>query len=433
MNIPESCDVVVIGGGPGGSTASTLLAQKGYDVVLLERAKHPRYTVGESLIPHFWKYAELIGVDKKIDEENFVQKAGGTVVWDGVIRQMQFKSFGYGKPALHVERDSFDHILLEHAKEQGVKVFEEVTVTKVDPEDHNSKATYRVNGEKESREIACKFIIDCSGQKALIARQFGMRNIDDGFKFMSIWGYYDDSKYIAADAKAYPFEMLRKIPPTTFVTNIDEWGWVWHIPQRESTSVGLILPQDMMKEIKSSDELLEEYFKRRCMEIPHLDKLLENATYKEGHFHVIRNYSYSPEKLTDSGYFICGDAAAFIDPIFSIGVVLAMYSANVATWAIDRSMKNPASTERNRAIFAKQYKARYEASRALALPRYGYGGENGELVKTSINFETLLEQELMHVVSSMTTRSENFSEMSRNVEKPVMESDKYHVVEEIVF
>src|SRR5688500_16372139 len=129
MDVPSRCDVVVIGGGPGGSTAATLLGQSGYDVVLLEKAKHPRYNVGESLIPHFWKYCELTGADEQVEADGFIAKAGGTVVWDGVIRQMRFRDFGYARPALHVERDRFDKILLDYARAQGASVFEEVAVT----------------------------------------------------------------------------------------------------------------------------------------------------------------------------------------------------------------------------------------------------------------------------------------------------------------
>ncbi len=111
-DIPPRCDVVVIGGGPAGSIAATLLAQKGYEVVLFERERHPRYRVGESLIPHFWKYCDMVGVSEKILADGFIQKAGGTTIWGGVVRQMGFKDFGYGRPALHVERDRLDQILL---------------------------------------------------------------------------------------------------------------------------------------------------------------------------------------------------------------------------------------------------------------------------------------------------------------------------------
>jgi len=434
MNIPKRCDVVVIGGGPAGSTVGTLLSQSGYEVVLFDKTRHPRYTVGESLIPHFWKYCEAINVADKIAADGFIEKSGGTVIWNGVIRQMQFKDFGYPRPALHVERDRFDWILLEHARESGVRVFEEVAAVHVNL-DHGEKVSVvcRPNGEKTSDEIACRFIVDASGQHAVIARQLGIRAIDDGFRFMSIWGYFNNSKYIAADGRAYPFEKRRQIPPTTFVTNVDDWGWLWHIPQRESTSVGLVLPQQQMKAIKGSDEALEAYFLRRCSEIPYLNRLLEDAEYCTESFHVIRDYSYRPTQLAGPGFFLTGDAAAFTDPIFSIGVVLAMYSAYLSAWAIDRSFKQLRRTADNQAIFARQFMTRLEASRALALPRYGYGGDEGEMVKNSIQFETSLEQELMYVVSTLTTRSDNFVEMCRNKEGGMITSSKYRKLEEIVF
>lgn len=434
MNIPKRCDVVVIGGGPAGSTVSTMLRQAGYEVVLFDKAKHPRYTVGESLIPHFWKYAEQIGVDKKIDGDGFIAKAGGTVIWNGIIRQMQFKDFGYKRPALHVERDRFDHILLEHARANEVQVFEEVSALKCNL-DHgeNVSVTYRRNGEKGADEIACRFIVDASGQGAVLAKQLGIRVIDEGFRFMSIWGYFKDSKYFAADGKAHAFEELRKVPPTTFVSNIDGWGWLWHIPQRESTSVGLILPQEQMKALKGSDEALEAYFLRRCYEIPYLNRLLEHAQYCEGSFHVVRDYSYRPTQLAGPGFFLLGDAAAFIDPIFSIGVVLAMFSAGLATWAIDRSFKKPSQAEDSRALFTRHFQNRLEVSRALALPSYGYSDDAINNVRTSIKWETSLELELMHVVSTLTTRSENFVNMLGAEDAQKIKSNKYRVLQDLEF
>ncbi len=433
MSIPKSADVVVIGGGPGGSTIATLLTDMGYDVVLLEKAKHPRYMVGESLIPHFWKYCEHTGVDKAIEKEGFIQKSGGTVIWNGVIRQMQFKDFGYQRPALHVERDRFDHILLNYCKAKGTQVFEEVSVLKVDLADPDRpRVVYRPNGESTSNNIACRFVVDASGQNAVIARQLGIREMDEGFQFMGMWGYFKNALYVAADGRAYPHSRVREVPPTTFVTNVDGWGWAWHIPQREATSVGLILPREQIKTAKASGLSMEEYFLKRCREIPYLNRLLESGWYEEGSFHIIRNYSYKPTQLTGPGFFLIGDAAAFIDPIFSIGVVLAMYSAYLCSWAIDRSFKKPHRTETNQAMFARQYLMRLEASRSLALPRYGYGQEN-DMVRTTIQFETNLEQELMYVVSTLTTRSENFKAMSRNARTGPVTSNKYREIPDIMF
>jgi flavin-dependent dehydrogenase len=430
MAIPKSCDVVVIGGGPAGSTAATLLAQKGYHVVLLEKAKHPRYVVGESLIPHFWKYCQATGVDKRIEEENFIQKAGGTVVWNGVIRQMAFKDFGYERPALHVERDRFDHILIQYAADQGVEVFQCVSALKADLQASNSKVEYRQLEDDRVGTINCKYVIDASGQSAVLARQLDIRMIDEGFRFMSIWGYFDGSKYVAADGHAYEHEKIRDIPPTTFVSNVDQWGWLWHIPLRENTSVGLILPKEKLKAIKASEESLEPYFLRQCGQIPHLDKLLENASFCPGSFHVIRDYSFRPAQLTGPGYFLIGDAAAFVDPIFSVGIVLAMYSAFLATWAVENALRSPSDAPRFQAIFAKQFLNRLEVSRALALPRYGYGED--DTIESAVGFETNLEQELMYVVSTLTTRSDNFVNMFQNKKGKEFSSNKYRVIDKIV-
>ena len=108
--VPESCDVVVIGGGPSGSLAATYLTGKGYSVALFEKEKHPRYQVGESLLPDVWKYCDAAGVSDAIAAEGFLRKAGGSVDWNGDMRRLSFGDFGYTRPALHVERDRFDHL-----------------------------------------------------------------------------------------------------------------------------------------------------------------------------------------------------------------------------------------------------------------------------------------------------------------------------------
>jgi flavin-dependent dehydrogenase len=433
MDVPATCDVVVAGGGPAGSTAATLLSQRGYDVVLLEKERHPRYNVGESLIPHFWKYCELMGADGAVESDGFVQKAGGTVIWNGVIRQMRFRDFGYARPALHVERDRFDLILLDHARAQGSNVVEEVAVTgaKLGAEG-GPVVSYRGAGGV-SGQVRCRFLVDASGQGAVLARQLGSRVVDDAFKFMSVWGYFEDSLYVGADGSAHPFSSLRSIPPTTFVSNIDGWSWLWHIPQRDSTSVGLVLTKEEMQGVKGGRGGLEADFLRRCGAIPYLSRLLEGATYVEGSFHAIRDYSYRPAQLTGPGFFLIGDAAAFIDPIFSIGIVLGMYSGYLAAWAIDRSLGDPSKTASSQAIFARQFGSRLEASRALALPRYGFGATEAALVSSSLGFETALEQELMYVVSTLSTRSDNFVEMFRERPDAPTDSDRYRVLEEIVF
>lgn len=434
MNIPKRCDVVIIGGGPAGSMAATYLRQKGYDTVLFDKQKHPRYMVGESLIPQFWKYCDVGKVSDKIEAEGFIQKQGGTVVWDGVIRQAAFKDFGYTRPALHVERDRFDHILLEHARAQGAQVFEQVSVVNANlNQGEQVSVTYRPAGEKTLSQISCRFIIDASGQNAVIARQLGIRVADQDYPFMSVWGYFTGSKYVALDGKAYPFEKLRTVPPTTFISSTEGWGWSWHIPLRETTSVGLVVPMEQMKSVRAADEALEGYFLRRCSEIPYLNRLLETARYCEGSMHVIRPYSHRPKQLCGPGFYLIGDAAAFIDPVLSEGCLLAMYSAYLAAWAIDRSFKDPRRAAESQAFFTNQFAGRYELGHALMLTGYGASAKASDTARNSIQFDSSRERELMYVALTMAGRSENLLNMVKPADKERIAVNKYRVLEEIVF
>ncbi len=429
--IPKKTDIVVIGGGPTGSSAATFLRQKGYDVVILEKKRHPRYQVGESIIPHIWKYTQALGARKKLEDEGFLAKAGGTVVWNGIIHQMAFKAFGYDGPALHVERDRFDHILLDHSKEAGAQVFEEINVTKVDLGDA-PKVHYKVMGDNSADQIECKFVLDASGQSGVLAKQLSTRVLDPDFRFMSIWGYFQNSKYFSIEGKARPFSDLSHTPPTTFVSNVDGWGWLWHIPLRTTTSVGLVLPVDIVKDAKSQEDL-ETYFERRCREIPYLDRLLEGATYERGKFHAIRDYSYKPVRATGPGYFLLGDSAGFIDPIFSVGVPLGMYSAYLGVWAVDRALTKPSTAEQSQKLYEKQLMARLEMSRALALPCYQPPTAAKEEVKNTIQLESSIEQELIHVVTRMTTRGANFDVINEEIGGKQWTSNKYWRLDDLTF
>jgi flavin-dependent dehydrogenase len=433
MDVPSQCDVAVIGGGPAGSMAASLLARQGYDVVLLERARHPRYNVGESLIPQFWRFCELTGADEPIAAEGFVEKAGGTVVWNGVVRQMRFRDFGYERPALHVERDRFDVILLEHARKLGARVYEEVAATAATLSAHDgSSVAYRRVGAKERGLVSCRYVLDASGQAAVVSRQLGLRVVDEGFRFISLWGYFADSRYVGADGRIHPFEQLLAMPPTTFVANLDGWSWLWHIPQRAETSVGLVVSRDELRGAGRSQQALEDYFLRRCLDVPYVDRLLEGARYVEGSFHAIRNYSYRPTEVAGPGFFLLGDAAAFIDPIFSIGVVFALYSGWLAAWAVDRSFRRPDRTTAYQAMFARQFTSRLEASRSLALPRYGAGGAEADAIRESFAFESSVERDLMLTASSLSTRSENFLEAAGAGGSSVPAGGRFRVLDDIV-
>jgi flavin-dependent dehydrogenase len=412
MTIPASCDVVVVGGGPAGSMTAAYLARAGYDVLLLEKERHPRNTVGESLIPDFWKYCDEAKVTPKLEAEGFLRKAGGTVDWQGATSRLAFKDFGYRRPALHVERDRFDHILLTHARECGARVLEQVTVQEIELlGEQRARVACRAQGEAAAARVDCRFVVDASGQNSILARQLDLRVIDEDFRFMSVWGYFHGSKYLAPDGNMYPHAEAARTPPTTYVSSVPgtgAWGWCWHITLRPWTSVGLVVPIEATRAVKAGDGAWEGYLLQKCEAMPRMRELLAAARLEPGSVRVVRDYSYSVKRVAGPGYFLVGDAAGFVDPIFSIGVVLGMYGAQAAAWAIDRSLRRPENTAQNQAIYASQLQSRVQLSRALALPKYEAGSAATLEARQAMQFADGNAKKLIRAASALTERSEHF-------------------------
>lgn len=434
-NIPDSTEVVVIGGGPAGAMAATYLAQSGRDVVLLEKYSHPREKVGESLIPDFWKYLDKAGVTEKVEKAGFIGKAGGMVSWQGQIKVHRFKEFGYDRPAMHVDRPEFDKILFDHAAETGAKTFEFVSVSGAtfDVDDEGLEhSTVSYSTEDGEGQIRCRYVIDATGQNAVLGRQMGLKEIDEVFRAFSLWGYYEGANFLDFNGKAHRFEERRDVPPVTYVSSIEESsdsGWSWHITLQEKTSVGLVIPQKHVKDARQNGETWEEFFDRRAREVPVLKDLLEPATMIPGSVATIRDYSFQSKEIAGPGWFLIGDAAGFVDPIFSVGVVMALYSAAAVAWAIDEMLKRPARATRIRDLFVTQVRGRLEVARSLALPQYRSEGAVSDLAKNAIQLERNDVKELMYAVSSLTSRTDNWDEMVGG-ERPET-AGRLHILEEL--
>jgi flavin-dependent dehydrogenase len=412
--IPKSCDVLVIGGGPAGSSAATHLAMAGIDVVLLERAVFPRNQVGESLIPHIWKFTDMTGVSEKIQQEGFLAKAGGITVWNDKIHQISFSDFGYTRPGLHVERDIFDDILLKHAESSGALVFNEVVVKKIDFNDNDWPKIFYIDKRNQSNyegTIRCQYVIDASGHSSFLANQFKTRQlINTKLNFLSLWGYFENSLYAGADRKSHRAEDLSKVKPVTFVMSFEQ-GWVWHIVLRGKTSVGLIVPTDRTKGMGRQQR--EDFFKQSCECLSHLSKLMKPARFIEGSLQYRPDYSYYSTNICGENYYCIGDAAAFVDPIFSHGVQNALYNAATTTLAIKESLKNKKNKLRYSQLCESRMQQFYGFSRALSLGDFGCNGVEPTLVKNLMKSLPPLELELILVASEMTNRSENFRQLAR--------------------
>lgn len=406
--IPRACDVAVIGGGPAGSSAAALLARQGFHVVLLERARHPRPAVGESLIPHFWKYTDQLGATPLIEAEGFVAKAGGITVWDDEIHRISFADFGFTRPALHVERDRFDHLLLRHARDCGAEVFEQVVVTAVGTGPEASTIHYQDRRGKDSSRgsIESRCLIDASGPSTLLARQLGVRRLAQAsHQFLSFWGYFKDSRFVDGEGRSHPFEHIGDVRPVTFVLSYDD-GWIWHIPLRRVTSVGLVVYRNRAAAISASER--EHYFLETCASVPYLRDLLAPAGFIAGSLCGRPDFSYFVETVARDNCYLIGDACGFVDPIFSHGVLNAFYSASLASVAVAASLHDPGRQGRYADLFSNRVQQFYSFSRALALGDFGINGVDFDLVRRFMRSVPPRELELMLAVSHITHRSRHF-------------------------
>ena len=308
----------------------------------------------------------------------------------------------------------FDNILLKHAESCGANVFNEIAVKKVDFSDKEWPEIFYTDKRGNSNyvgSIRCHYIIDASGHSSFLANQFKVRQtISSQLNFLSLWGYFENSRFVGVDRKSYAVEDLATIKPVTFVMSFEQ-GWVWHIVLRGKTSVGLVVPTARTKGMGRQQR--EQFFKQTCSSLPHLSKLLEPAKFIDGSLQFRPDYSYYSTNICGENYYCIGDAAAFVDPIFSHGVQNALYNAAAATLAIIESFKNKKNRLRYSQLCESRMQQFYGFSRALSLGDFGCNGVNPDLVKNLMKSLPPLELELILVASEMTNRSENFRKLAR--------------------
>lgn len=415
----KSYDIIVIGGGPGGSAAATFLAQKGYSVCLLERSFHPRPTVGESLIPHFWKYTDLMGVTKKIEEANFIQKAGGMSLWEDHIRGMSFSNFGYTRPGMHVERHQFDKILFDHASSIGVDTFEGIQVLRVEYIDKaRSKVYFKKTKEDTSHStdhLESTFVIDATGQGSLMSKQAGIKEYHEDFRFHSFWAYFQEMNYFSSVDDIQPFKERRNIKPKTLQKKLGGWGWMWHIVLKNSVSIGIVLERKNLQKFKEKGETLKERFIKTCLEDEVISKLLTTEEIINNQVHSIKDYSYYSKKFFHENTFMVGDAAAFVDPINSAGILMALYSAYFSSWIIDRAFQKPGRADDLKEFYHQSLESRFNLFRAAALPKKYLSQEILDSCRTT--FKSMSDSELQLIMTqlSLTQRSYNLLEYVDNL------------------
>lgn len=318
-------DVIVIGGGPSGSTVASRLVQRGRRVLLLEKEHFPRFHIGESLLPCSMPLFEELGVMPALLEHGFLPKyAAEFVTADGTLTRRYAFADGLipGAPsAFEVDRAEFDQVLLENAKKLGVEVREGATVVRFELTRESAEVTVRDDSGTESHHSA-QLLIDATGQSSFLAGKLDMREMDQGLKNFAVFSHFEGAERHEGKREGDISVVL--VPG----------GWWWVIPLADGrTSVGQVGPRSMLRGKKPDEAYLHE----QIAATPYLAKRLAKAT-RVAPVRTISDYSYVSKKLAGDRFVLVGDAGAFIDPVFSTGVYLGMVGAFRAAEAVDAAL-----------------------------------------------------------------------------------------------
>jgi flavin-dependent dehydrogenase len=325
--LPRETDVIVIGGGPAGSTASTLIAQKGRRVHLFEREKGPRFHIGESLIPQTYHVLKRLDMLPKMKGSHFVKKYSVQFINQRGKLSEPFYFIDH-KPhessqTWQVRRSEFDHLMLDNAREHGVNVHQGVRVLEVVFEGDRPVGV-RVKLENGSEhEVRAPVVVDASGQSSILIDRLNLREWDPVLKKAAVWTYW----------KGAQRDTGRDEGATLVIQTDGKNGWFWYIPLHDDIiSVGVVAGYDYLFQNRPSKELEAIYFEE-VAKAPGLQPRLKNATRCDM-FRAQKEYSYRSRKAAGNGWVLCGDAFGFLDPLYSSGVLLALTSASMAADAI---------------------------------------------------------------------------------------------------
>jgi flavin-dependent dehydrogenase len=322
----QTWDVIIIGGGPAGSTAAATLRQAGRSVLVLEKAKFPRFHIGESLLPYNRAIFDELGVWPKIQAAGFMLKRGAQFwMGDGSMRtRLDFSkgSFTEFPESIQVERAKFDDILLRHAEELGAEVQEEAIVTEHRVEKERVTVKYRAK-DGSDHEVQAAFLMDASGLGNFTANRENLREYYPGHKKIALFGHYSGVQ-MPEGAEKGDILIIRR-----------ENSWFWMIPLEDNkTSVGLVLDQADFKALKQEPQQVfdEAVLNTRAVH----ERMINAQVITQGH--VLTDFSYTNRKLVSDRLVRVGDASGFIDPIFSSGVMLAMSSGRAGAQAVQAAL-----------------------------------------------------------------------------------------------
>jgi len=374
MNISgdkQPYDVIVIGGGPCGATASALLAEKGHRVILLEKEKFPRYHVGESLMPFCYFTLKRLGVLEEMEKQAFVKKHSVQFVSkEGKISDPFYFFQHFDHPAAttwQVERSVFDNMLLRNAEAKGVEVREETEVRGFNYEGDRVVGVTAKGKDGEEYTLQAPLTLDCTGRDALFLRKKSWRKRDPKLNKIAIWTLYKNAKRDEGLDEG-----------ATTVAYVDGRGWFWNIPLRNNiVSSGIVAERDYLyRDGRDPREIYEREVEKNSWIKEHLGK-----GEQFGEYWVTGEYSYRGEHCASDGLVMAGDAFAFLDPVFSSGVFLALKSGEMVADAVGEALEKGDVSAGQFSSYGEELCGMIEVMRKLVYAFYDENFSFGELIK----------------------------------------------------
>jgi flavin-dependent dehydrogenase len=326
-------DVAIIGGGPAGSTAATLLAKAGRRVIVFEREKFPRFHIGESLLPFSIQTFDRLGVRQKLDC-TFLPKFGGEIMAACGTRGIKFYfKDGFRSQrdrAYQVTRSDFDKVLLDHSKENGAEVLEETEVKGADFTGDRVKVEIE-NSRGARSAIEARYLLDCSGRQTVLGSVFNLKKTYHHLQKFSVFAHYENIDRLPG----------RDATLIRMVRGLDRWFWM--IPLTDTrTSIGVVMDTATFRATKLAPQAALEKF---IAEQPLMSERMKNAV-RVSPVYSAGDYSYRNTRLFGDRWLLAGDAAGFIDPVFSSGVFLAIMSAERAADTLDEVLRDESKRRR---------------------------------------------------------------------------------------
>lgn len=349
-------DAIVIGAGPGGSVAATRLAQLGRSVVMLERREFPRFHIGESLLPSCLVTLGKLGILDRVLTQGYVDKHGGEFSFDfGLSMRFPFSDQGPGRypNALQVERAHFDHTLLQCARDAGATVLQGANVTDLLIEDGRvTGVSYDQDGRRHT--VRSSFVIDAGGRASKVSRTFGLRKPIERLRMVAVFRHFKG--LVEANNPGVEGDIQ---------VGGHKDGWVWGIPiWADTISIGAVMPRDVLRD-RDPEQVLMEHLSRA----PRIEQRA-TGTYPASDVRVETDYCYYADTITGPGWLMVGDAACFLDPIFSGGVTIAAATGMRAAETVDGMLSEPGSEAELGEAYSNFLKTGYDTYARLIYAHY---------------------------------------------------------------